>query len=500
MKLIRAFDAARRAFSSTLFDSAGNVGIRSSTAHHPLDSRKEIRPEERRQLVRKSRSLRANFGLVRNIVNSTARYSIGRGLTPSASTSDRDFNEKADAYFNAWAMSKSCDVAGRLNFYQMQRLILRETFVDGETFNIQARRDGRGQQLQLLKTERCGGGPSIGQSFWDDGIQVNDYDEPQSYSIISYGPPPGLEETVTQYSAEDVIHFFDPERIGQRRGLPWLYHGQNSLLDILDITAFEKAAVKLNSYFAGVITTPTGKAPVGVRGKAAAASGSEEIDEDTRKYQEFLGGAAIPVLKKGEEMKFFSSDRPSTSFAGFIDYLVRDICLGFGVAPELVWILAGGSSADRRFVLQQSEWFFEEIRSLLIDTFCQRVRSWVIGDAILTGKVAEPSDPEWWSCEWQGPPSQTIDKGREGRLYIDLVTSGLMSRNEWWAKQGKAGLKQRRAVIDEIAEDLAYCKEKGVPSGLYYKTMPGQAGVEEPADPGKKPPAPPGDPEPPAAE
>ncbi len=124
--------------------------------------------------------------------------------------------------------------------------------------------------------------------------------------------------------------------------MPWAYHGQNCAVDILDIRAFEKAAVKLNSYFAGAITTPTGKAPAGVRAKAAGAVGAGDggSEVETRAYREFFGGAAIPVLKKGEEIKFFSSDRPSMSFAGFIDFLVRDIALGYGAQPELFWAAA----------------------------------------------------------------------------------------------------------------------------------------------------------------
>ncbi len=41
----------------------------------------------------------------------------------------------------------------KLNFYQMQRALMRETPVDGETFALQVRSKDKGLQLQLLKTD-----------------------------------------------------------------------------------------------------------------------------------------------------------------------------------------------------------------------------------------------------------------------------------------------------------------------------------------------------------
>ena len=480
MKIGKAFQAARQAFSATLFDSANDLGNRTSTITFPLDSRKEIRPEERRRLIKKSRSLRNNLGLVRRLINGTTRYSLGRGLIPSAATSDKDFNVAADAYFDRWAMSTLCDVSGRMNFYQMQRVICREMFTDGEVFAGQVKDSDDRCQLQLLKTERVGPAPG-GNALdpYEDGIECDAQNTPLSYGVLSYDARGAVRRVNT--SAEDVIHIYDPERIGQRRGLPWLYHGQNSLLDILDITAFEKAAVKLHSYFAAAITTPTGKAPNGVRQRAAAAtsSGDAAADAESRQYESFLGGAAIPVLKKGEEIKFFTSDRPSLTFAGFIDFLVRDIAWGFGVSPEFIWSVAGLGGANTRFILQDSEWFFDEVRQLLIDIFCQRVYSWVSANGILNSELPMSKDPLWHACNWQGPPSLTVDRGRDGRLFIELVKNGMMSRQDWWSALGKDGLKMRRAVIDELAEDISYCQEKSVPIGYYLQSMPGQSGVAE---------------------
>lgn len=477
-----AVSMARQTFSATLFDGANDTGTRTSTVTFPLDSRREIRPEERRNLIKKARSLRNNLGLVRRIVNGTTRYSIGQGLIPTAATSDKKFNAAADAYFDRWAMSSTCDVANRRNFYQMQRVILKEMFIDGEVFGIQVKTDEGRCQVQLLKTERVGPPPVplAQQDIFADGIECNDSEAPVRYNVLYRDRLTQLAQA-RAYSAEDVIHIFDPERIGQNRGLPWLYHGQNSLLDILDITAFEKVAVKLHSYFAAAITTPTGAAPKGVKARAAAATGADGggTEDETRQYQTFLGGAAMPVLKKGEEIKFFTSDRPSTTFAGFIDFLVRDIAWGFGVSPEFIWAVAGMGGANTRFILQDAEWFFDEIRQLLIEVFCQRIYSWVIANGILNGELPACQDPNWHACNWQGPARASVDKGKDGRLYIELVANGMMTLEEWWSMFGKDHVKMRRKRIEEIAEDLAYCKEKGIPAGLYFRTMPGQAGVEE---------------------
>jgi capsid protein len=76
-------------------------------------------------------------------------------------------------------------------------------------------------------------------------------------------------------------------------------------------------------------------------------------------------------------------------------------------------------------------------------------------------------DPNFDSATWQTPPSLTVDRGRDGKLNIELVRNGMMSLNQYWSEQGYDPRKMREQCIREIAEDKAKCEELGVPYELY---------------------------------
>lgn len=477
------FSAVRRAFSAA-FPAANNTGTRTSVAGFPRDPRRELTPMQRMEIVKKSRLLRNALGYVSRLIEGTVRYSIGSGLVPSASTTDPAFNERADRSFEEWAQEKLVDVTGENNFYGLQKLAASEMMADGEVFAVKCKLEGY-CQLQLLKTHQVGDLPwSIQRDAFRDGLRLNEFGRVLGYRVLQDGPR-GIGSygmTRLDYNAEDIIHIFDPERIGQRRGLPWMYHGVNCCIDILDLNALEKVAAKLHSYFAAAITTPEGEKPKGLTGNLPAAKKANNADNDklTRQYHDFLGGGAMPVLKDGEKIDFFASNRPSTTFAGFIDYLKSDVCAGWGVQNGFWEAVSGMNGQALRFVLVDASWLFEDVQQLVVDRFCDPVRKWVIANAIMKGELALGRDPQWWACEWQGPQKITVDRSRDGNLEISLVNNGMMTLDEFWKSRGYNPRKMRRKRIDELAEDMEYAKLKGVPFGLYMRSDPGQPGVTTP--------------------
>lgn len=495
MRIFTAMTAARAAFSRAMKGPTNKVthgphsssgGTRTNATYMPMRQLREARPIDRRDAIKSSRFLRNRLGLVKALFENTARHAVASGLSPSADSGDKEWDLRADDYFETIAARRTFDVREEQTFYSMQGMILPDMMCDGDCGGAKVRDERFQPRVQLFPAEAMGdaAGASM-QNGWREGILRDAVGRPLRYRILKDPLPCQLQASrYYDYPAAEFMHIARFDRININRPMPWLSHGKESCLDILDLTALEKVAAKINSYFAAVITTPTGEAPMGI--EDALFSEQEEIPTEqsdgtkatkpvTRRYGDFIGGAAIPVLEEGEKFEPFISNRPSVTFSGFIDWLINDIAWGFGVPPQFVWTVLGMSGPNARMILQQADWFFRHLQEILISTFCQPVWEGVIEDALNRGVLPLPKKPSGWrNVQWQGPQSMSIDKGRDGKLFETLVKSGMLSRAEWHEMSGKHGRRQRFRIMDEIAEDIAYCQSKKIPLELYFGTHPGQ--------------------------
>jgi lambda family phage portal protein len=490
---------------------------RTDTSGMPTDSRREITSHSRAALVKKSRWLYNNMGLIKRFVNGVARYSVGSGIAPIPVTGNEEFDEELDKYFCAWADSKDlCDVRRKLSFWRMQKHVLRATFKDGEAFALKAPLPDEelipgvkimgAPRIQWHEQQRVG---SVGYANSDrdqygfiEGIKHDRYGAPLQYRFLEDQQDAFNVQQLTKQrivKADAVLHIYDPERAEQVRGLPWLYHGINSALDILDLTALEKHAAKLHAAVAAAIKrrSDAGKKK-GVTGdldqqSTAKNPGSTRVIA----FENFASGAGILQMALDEEFQLLTSNRPSVVFEGFIDYLVRDIAWGFGVSPEFIWSVSGLGGPNARAILEDAKWFFEEVQDLIVNLFCQPIYMWVIARGIERGELKVPEGADPFSVAWQGPAKITIDQGREGSLELERLRNGCGTWEEYWAARGKTGRKQVRKRIDEIADAMEYAfskkgpgHEEGVPFDYIMELKKG--GNTEPKDedeetPTKKP-------------
>lgn len=482
MKLFQGVKAAWSEFRNSLFDGATDTGTRTVVAWGS-NAKTEIREWERKALVLKSRSLRNNLGLVGHMIQGVSDYSIGEGLAPQPQSADKEWNKQALAYFDGVVNHPNWNVTGDTSFYEDQALLLPEVMTDGEVFSLKVLGDF-GEQNQLFTTDQLASDGWTTNTGWVDGIQYNSLGRALTYRVEQNSLPNTLQMRYTDVDRASMIHAFWKKRVHQRRGLPWLHHGVNSCLDILDLIAFEKVAAKLNSALIAAITTANGKLPASMdtlveamrKGATPTPPGEKPKPEEGMRALNIFG-SSVPVLKGTEKIEFFENKRASLTFAGFIDYLIRDIAWGFGVAPELIWAISGLTGSNTRLVVELGDRYFRRVAGVLADAYCQPVYEWIIARACLNGDLPWPKDPakrSWAQCKWRGPRTLTVDRGRDGRLYIELVKNRMMTLEEWWTLNNEDPAAMRRAWIDELAEDLAYCAEKGIDPAVYLNSQPGQ--------------------------
>jgi capsid protein len=231
----------------------------------------------------------------------------------------------------------------------------------------------------------------------------------------------------------------------------------NHITDISEILAYEKQSFKLNSQVAFVITSPEAGS-IGI--------GSKRVKQDLNdlgniSVDNLYNSSGIPQLKPGEDIKSFANDHPNSNFETFLNYLMRDIAWGMGIAPELLWDISSAGGANTRYLLEDANQFFAEIQSVTREQFCRPFWTFWIWNEIESGRLEHPGD-DWWRVHFIAPKPPSVDLGREGKLYIDLVNSGLMSRKRYF---GMLGLDADDEIDDLIADAVAI-KEKCEKAGI----------------------------------
>lgn len=475
-------------------------------------SLQDMKPVERRVSISRSRFIANRTGLGRALIEGSTRYAIGEGLSAYAATGDAEYDASCDrvcdAVFEAAEEDTRMDLAGLLNFYEMQEVVAPSMMTDGDcgVAKILGRDPaGRilgGPRLQMFATDQISdGGMGTWNTFgsgvgWREGVLRNEWQQVQKYRVMlenAPGYPQGnslggyASNRFAEFEARDFMLVLDPKRIGIGRGLPWTHHGQSSAITMMDLKVLEESAAYLNAFFGAVITTPTGEIPEGFEAemfanrmiKTSQKKGSgTKTEELSRKYANFMGGALLPVLKEGEKMEMVKSERPSLTFTGFMDWLVNDIAWGFGIPPSFVWAISGRTGPETRFTLSQADWFFKFIMRRMISRFCKPSRDFVIRWGLLTGRIHNGRPPRNGNspflCRWHGPRKITIDERYFYKTWLDRLDKGLGTEEEFYAELGLEASDMRRARVLEIKDWMALCDEHGVPYELVKAMMPGQ--------------------------
>ncbi len=420
----------------------------------PGDSKRDLSPGIRSELVRRSRYLQKNSGFVRELVANMAIYSTGDGIKPQAQSSDSQWNRVAEEYFANWA--SRCEITGRYSFEECQSLVCRGIDVDGEYFAHKTRdRDGR-PILQLIEAHRIGDAPGGEETV--DGIGLDAFGAPTFYRML-------LDDgTHHDLPAAAILHVFEPESASSVRNAATIQHSINHVLDEMELLALEKHAVKDNADVARILKTARGEIePDGDFSLGNGAPGHEPSDPSA--LQRIIGGKLV-ALKPDESLDSFQSNRPSPTFTGFLTHLRRDSALG--VLPyEFAADSSSVGGAGVRLVVAKADRRFSFRQLILIQRFIRPVWAYVIADAIQTGAL--PYAPNWHRVSATTPRRITVDAGREAQQNRADVEMGLKTLSEHFAEQGMDFEEEMRVRAQNARRILDLAREFDIPLEMLWR-------------------------------
>jgi capsid protein len=405
-------------------------------------------------MIRKCRWAERNSGLFKQILADMVLYGVGDGIKAQSHASTPEIQAQYEAYFAE--KSKRIDITNRFSFYQCQAILLRGMIRDGDSFAAKVRNASGEAKLQLMEAHRVG-------DPLEDGVEI-----PGIHDGIIFGP---YGEYVAcnvyksdggnrQILAQSMMHVVDHEYASGARGVPLLQHSINAIQDEMTILALERQAVQDNQDVVRTISKAGGVLDQDTASELGALN--------TTSYTNIANtmGGKLLVLDQGETLTSFQSNRPNSTFTGFLAALERDIAQG--VLPyEFVGDSSKLGGATVRLITAKAGRVFAKYQTIMIEQFCVPTWGYIIGQGIAAGEI--PDDPQWASVSWTTPKSVTVDAGREAANDRADVEMGLLSMSELYAQRGldfRTEMQKRAADMVHI-KDLA--AEYGIPFELLFR-------------------------------
>jgi lambda family phage portal protein len=459
-----------------MFAAAETDRMTSGWTNAPMPADQIIR-RNWRVLVARSREQSANNDYAKAFKASARRNLIGqKGLVLQAQASDlggaldAGANKAIETAWRTWCQAMNCDVKGRRTFRQIQKTIVNGLCTDGEFMVRMVYGPDAGPwgfALQVLDPVMCpvdfdedrrpGGG------FIRAGIEYTKMGRPVAYYFTT------LDQSQADYHysgrafirvpADEIIHWFEEDFVGQKRGLPWM---ATALLRMRQLGEFEKSALnnaREGANKVGVIEWDEGMGP------------AYDDDDDLEDIELQSESGVYHQLPSGARLKRVETGYPNGEMQVFSKHMLRGVATGLGVAyNDLANDLEGVNlSSIRHGVLsERDQWM--ELQESLIEAFALPIYERWLEYSLLKQKITlDNGSPlpaskrsKFMAVTFQARRWQWIDPAKDVKADTDAVDNLFKSRGQVIRERGR----DPREVYAEIAADIAAMREAKIPENV----------------------------------
>lgn len=437
----RSRGLSQRTFEATLRDRLHNWNAT------PEDIDKDIR-YSLADLRTIARDLEQNNDYIKRYINLLKTHIVGpKGVTLQASFKNvkGELDTKVnDAIEKQWALwSHRPEVTARLTLAEVQRLVIGTVARDGEAIVrlVYGSRNAHGLAIQLIDPVALD--VSLNQEFQDGreikmGVEVSEWGEPLAYYLKTSRRGKGavvIEGTdYIRVPADEIIHVFRPDRVGQTRGFPWIHTSIRRLKMLQGYEQAELVAARVASSKMGFFTRMPGS-DTSYEGEGQEHDDAGNIITDARP-------GSFELLPEGVEFRPWTPEHPSGNYSAFVKTTLRGIAAGLGgisyntLANDLESVnfssLRQGLLEERNYYMTIQEWFID---SFMKPLYIKWLRASVLSQKleIPVKKLDDYAHANFIPRRWTW-----VDPAKDVRAAIDSINAGLKSRSEVISEQGRS--------------------------------------------------------------
>ncbi len=473
-----------------------------------LDPKRELTNPARREMARRLHALMAASGIPNRVLIGIRNLVIGIGLVPRAITADREWNRLATRYYeNRSASALSFDVTGRFSGWEMQRRAYETRLKDGDAAIVYSKSASGRTMRKLYSGLVIGNATDVSdQSQWIDGVYLDALERPSVYRFLTEQGKRSRD--IATADMQFLAKYPEP---GSIRGEMILKHALNKIIDINEVHSSWMQQIKNSAmigYYLAAPSTPAGSQnmPAEVMQRMFKNQLSDKTNAASQKVtiKTIMGhGNEIAEVPAGFDIKTLLDERPHPNQKDFMDEMIRDIAWGAGMSSDLLWNIYKLGGANTRYVLADAQTFVEVEQDSIVYGWLMRDYVQEVADAMATGALPMCQDPEWWQHGWTPPARQTVDFGRDGSIYLEEYSRGLITTDRYFALKGQDAREEFIAECDfaefrreEMARrklteaDFAYQRTATAPAPAQAPTQeedPAEDPNQDPEDPNADP-------------
>jgi len=457
------------------FDGAKISERRGRARWDSLGARDEVSASDRVELMRSARWGEANIGLVARAITGPSRL-IGY-LKPQAETGDPELDKRIE---EAWHLrtdhAPAFDMAAGMDFEGWQDWVKRSKIRDGDALTVLTEGPGMGARVMMYEAHQIGDGKREAKKPKNlaDGVFLDRFGGRAGFRLLD-----AKGEVMKSVPRERAIYHADEVRAGRPRQVSGLGHAVSNFKDTVEILGYTKQAVKVAALWAAWLEqspNAEGEEDPGadLKGFIDDLPESVDLDELTDAVEgatgtgdeglvltldQMIQGGRFQEFAPGQQMKTTNDSRPHPNTLGMLSWLVRDIAWGIGIAPEVLWDPGSINGTGMRYVMAETRRFVE-VQQASLRRDCQRLWMYVLAKEIKAGRLDIPAGVScWWKARWVPQADMTIDRGRDGKLMLELLREGYMTETDYWASLGLDFEEQERRKAWEVKRKVEIAGE-----------------------------------------
>ena len=407
-------------------------------------------------LRERSRDLYAGGGpLGRGAIDRIALNSVGSGLKLNvkidaemlgmSELQARTWASSVEAEFDYWANSKGASFTGEFSFYELQALAFKSILLDGECLALltdKKRNSNYRLSVMLIEAERLITPPFLSRNTMiDEGVELDQTGSPIAYHIANRNPNAELiNQQILTYERvpikgensgrRNILHLFNPERINQHRGVPFLAPVIESLKQLGRYTDAELMAAVIGGMYALFFEHEPRDSDSLIEEEYASEEGYGEM-QGLEGISLMQMNGAIMDLPEGVKPSSVAPNRPNTSFNAFVQSLAMQIGGCLGIPSELLFLHFTASYSASRGALLEAWKLFRYWREWFASNFCQPVYEEFFTEAVISGRIQAPGyfqddmkQKLYTWASWTGPSQGQLDPVKEVNAAVLRVQHG----------------------------------------------------------------------------